>query len=139
MADNHNNNRDLETRHRDVDFGIRFRSEYIKILLALSTGVLAFSVTFSKDIVEKPVAEMDFKSLLVLSWMLLLLSSVAGVLHLRYWAWFFNSWGRAHDPEFESEWRAKVNARRIIAEGIQVYGFFWGLALFVAFAVWNVF
>lgn len=129
--------RDVETRHRDIQFGNTFRIEYIKTLLALSSAILTFSVTFMRDFVGSTTSTVLWKHALLSGWLLLLVSTLAGVLNLRYWAWYFTSWGRSRMPDDENEWRDKVSRKRKFAEQVQIYAFLFGMTMLVIFAIKN--
>jgi hypothetical protein len=129
----------LADAHRDIDFGNRYRIEYIKHLISIATAVLVFTVTFMKDFVGKKSSEAEGRFLLLLGWSALVASMVAGIFHMRYWSWYYVSWGTRWKEPTARDWRATVNARRKIAENLQVYGFIIGLLCLMIFAVWNVY
>lgn len=132
-----NRTRDVETRHRDIQFGNAFRIEYIKTLLALSSAILTFSVTFMKDFVGEETSTASWKLALLSGWLLLLVSAVAGVLNLRYWAWYFISWGRSMTSNEEKEWREIISKKRKFTEQVQIYAFIIGMTMLVIFAIKN--
>ena len=128
----------IEQRQQDIQFGNSFRLEYIKHLISLSTGVFVFTVTFMKDFLGKASATATLKPALILGWLALVVSIIAGIYHMRYWAWFFISWGRSPTDEKEIRWRNQVMSQRRIAEEIQFYSFFIGLTSLLSFAIWNL-
>lgn len=130
--------RDRESRQRDIEFSNKFRSESIKHLISVASGVFVFTVAFTKDMVQVKLSEAHGVVLMKIGWVALVISIVGGVWNLRYWAWFFSSWGRAHSPEDEKEWRAEIDNRRKMADQLQVWFFCFGLLLICAFAVLNL-
>lgn len=132
-----NRTRDIETRHRDIQFGNTFRVEYIKTLLALSSAILTFTVTFLKDFVGGVTSVTSWKLALLSGWLLLLVSTVAGVQNLRYWAWYFISWGRSRTSDQENDWRDKVSKQRKFVEQVQIYAYIFGMTMLVVFAIKN--
>ena len=129
----------LEAAHRDIAFGNNFRIEYIKHLISIATGVFVFSVTFTKDFIGKPVTAVGAKVALLLGWMALIVSIFAGILHMRYWAQYYISWGIDWTEPSAKKWRRRLDRRRRIAEKSQIYGFVLGLLFLVTFAAWNLF
>jgi hypothetical protein len=127
-----------EQRQQDIQFGNSYRLEYIKHLISVSTGVFVFTVTFMKDFLGKASGTATLRPALIAGWLALVVSVIAGIYHMRYWAWFFISWGRGPGNEEEIAWRKQISKRRRIAEQIQFYGFFIGLACLLSFAIWNL-
>lgn len=129
----------IEQRQQDFQFGNSFRLEYIKHLISISTGVFVFTVTFMKEFLGKtPATTATLKPALITGWLALVVSVIAGIYNMRYWSWFFTSWGRSPMDEKEVMWRRQVDSRRKVAEKIQFYGFFIGLACLLFFAIWNL-
>ncbi|UPT69322.1 MAG: hypothetical protein M0D53_08790 [Flavobacterium sp. JAD_PAG50586_2] len=132
-------NRTLADEHRDIEFGNNYRLEYIKHLISISTGVIIFSVTFMKDIITIQSVQKVDKYVLAVGWFMLLISVFAGILHMRYWAWYYISWGTNWEKPSAKLWRRKINIRRKIAEKLQVGGFIIGLTLLTIFTLLLIF
>ena len=128
----------IEQRQRDIEFGNSYRLEYIKHLITVASGVFVFTVAFMKDVIGKSAASASASPVLIAGWLALVISIVAGIYHMRYWAWFFISWGRAPADESEIAWRKRIDARRKVAERAQFYGFFVGLICLLLFAAINL-
>lgn len=128
-----------EHRQRDIEFGNSYRLEYIKHLITIASGMFVFTVAFMKDVLGKPAAAAHGSLILICGWTALVVSIVAGIHHMRYWAWFFVSWGRGPADEQEIAWRKRIDGRRKIAEQTQFYGFFVGLVCLLVFAALNLF
>jgi hypothetical protein len=131
--------RTLADAHRDIEFGNNYRLEYIKHLISIATGVFIFSVTFMKDLVGRPITEASVKFALPLGWCALVISIFAGILHMRYWAWFYTSWGTQWTDPKAKKRRFTIDRRRKAAERIQIYGFVAGLIFLLLFAAWNLY
>ncbi|OYW74606.1 MAG: hypothetical protein B7Z37_16990 [Verrucomicrobia bacterium 12-59-8] len=131
--------RTLADAHRDIEFGNNYRLEYIKHLISIATGVFVFSVTFMKDFVGKPTTEATAKLALPVGWLFMVVSILAGILHMRYWACYYTSWGTKWTKPKAKEWRAVINKRRKVAESVQIYGFIAGLSLLLFFTTWNLY
>jgi hypothetical protein len=71
--------------HRDIALGNDYRKERIKLLTALATGVFALTVTFHKDLFGSATLTSSGLALMLLGWLMLLLSLLAGILHFRKW------------------------------------------------------
>lgn len=129
----------VEQRQQDIEFGNRYRIEYIKHLISISAGIFAFTVTFTKDMLgQQAITTAHAKVALITGWSLLVVSIIAGILHMRFWAWFFISWGRnPHDPE-EKRWRNTIMSRRRTAETVQFTAFFLALGSLALFAALNL-
>ena len=128
-----------EERQRDIEFSNSYRMEYIKHLLTMAAGIVAFTVTFMKDYINKPSTQLKYQILLVLGWSALILSLLAGIVHIRCWTSFFTSWGaRDHISDSARSWRASLDHWRKIAELLQVVFFLLGLILMVVFAAVNL-
>jgi hypothetical protein len=130
--------RSLADAHRDINFGNRYRLEYIKHLISVATGVLVFTIAFMKDFVRTDAAHADARFLLLLGWSALVASAVAGIFHMRYWAWYYTSWGTEWTAPRAKEWRTAVDRRRVVAENVQLYGFVAGILCLLIFAGWNL-
>ena len=128
----------LSDAHLDIGLGNQYRIEYIKHLVSIATGVFVFSVTFMKELVGKPNSAANLKPALILGWVALVLSIVAGIFHMRYWAQYYISWGLHYEATHAKKWRSKLNRKRKIAEYVQISGFASGLLSLLAFATWNL-
>jgi hypothetical protein len=136
--DDADNPRTLADSHLDIGLGNQFRLEYIKHLVSLSTGVFVFSIAFMKDIMGKPIAQVLVKPVLICGWASLVVSTFAGILHMRYWASYYISWGTGWQEPGARRYRSTLNRRRKAAEVIQIAGFVIGLILFVVFTAFNI-
>lgn len=131
--------RSLSDQHKDIEFANTYRLEYIKHLISISTGVAIFSVTFMKDVLERNSQSISQKFILLSGWGLLLLSTFAGIFHMRYWAWYFISWDINPYKEEAKKWRNKIDIKRKRAEKLQIYGFIVGFTLLTIFTAVNLF
>ena len=128
----------IETRQRDIEFGNAYRIEYIKHLVSVAAGIFAFTISFMRDYLGKSADASTAKPLLAAGWVLLVVSIIAGIFHMRYWAWYFTSWGRGPGDDSERNWRNTVDVHRKIAEYSQLASFFGGVALIALFASINL-
>jgi Protein of unknown function (DUF1097) len=71
--------------HRDIALGNEYRKERIKLLTALATGVFALTVTFHKDLFGSATLTSSGLTLMLLGWLMLLISLLAGIVHFRKW------------------------------------------------------
>jgi hypothetical protein len=129
----------IEQRQRDIEFGNSYRLEYIKHLITIASGMFVFTVAFMKDVIQKPAASAHWPPVLIAGWLALVISIIAGIYHMRYWAWYFVSWGRGPGDATEIAWRNRIDTHRIIAERVQFYGFFVGLGCLLLFAALNLY
>jgi hypothetical protein len=123
-------------RQKDIEFGNSYRLEYIKHLITISSGMFAFTVVFMKDFVGRTVSSSHGQVILVFGWVSLIVSIVAGIYHMRYWAWFFNSWST--HPDDGKARRETIDRRRRTAEAVQFFAFFIGLGCLFCFAALNL-
>lgn len=72
---------------KDIDRANTYRLELVKLMLAMATGLLAFTVSFRPSI-----ASPDQSYLMWGGWLLLALSIVGGVLTMRCWELFYISY-----------------------------------------------
>jgi hypothetical protein len=86
-----------EMIHRDIAVGNDYRKERIKLLTTLATGVFALTVTFHKDLFGAPLSRTGLW-LMLLGWLALIVSLLAGILHFHKW------------EDFYLEYRAQGNA-----------------------------
>lgn len=77
-----------ELIHRDISLGNAFRTERIKLMIALASGVFALTVTFHKDLFHEATGP-DSLPLLMGGWLVLLASLLVGILHLKHWEDFY--------------------------------------------------
>jgi hypothetical protein len=129
----------LADAHLDIGLGNTYRLEYIKHLVSIATGVFVFSVTFMKDLVGRSTSDAHLKAALLIGWIALIASIVAGVLHMRIWGQYYMSWGLHYEKEHAKKWRVKLNNRRKLAEYLQIWAFVVGLVALVAFATSNLY
>lgn len=131
--------RSLADKHKDIEFSNTYRVEYIKHLMSIAAGLFAFTVVFAKDFLGKAAAGTAAKPILLIGWGALLLSLVAGIMHMRFWASYYISWAKAfHDPGGLT-WRASVDTGRKVTELIQIVSFIIGLACLFFFAAVNMY
>lgn len=129
----------LADAHTDIGFGNDYRIEYIKHLVSIATGVFVFSITFLKDFVGLQPANAQYKVVLLIGWFALLLSIIAGIIHMRYWAMYYISWGTHYEDTKGREFRRALNPKRKAAEAVQFFGFGLGLLFLLAFAASNLY
>lgn len=77
-----------EIMYRDIAMGNDYRKERIKHMATMATGVFALTATFHKDLVGQSPDKPELFLLLV-GWLLLVLSLLAGIEHLRRWENFY--------------------------------------------------
>jgi amino acid transporter len=129
--------RTLADVHRDIDFGNRYRLEYIKHLMSLSAGVFVVSIAFMKELMP-PERHVRMAYGLGVGWVSLILSLFSGIAHMRYWASFYISFLKPFDDPVAKARRRRINARRKIAELLQLGCFVTGLVLILLFAILNL-
>jgi len=102
---------------------------YVKTVLTLSTGALVLSVTFLHDIVgigsPEAAKGIAWRSLIVSSWVALLISAVASLFYLYHLA-IASKYQKAFSRELE--WGAKISSAGLLV----------GLALLSLFASINL-
>jgi hypothetical protein len=91
-----------------------------------------------RDALQTTAAAAAGKPVLIIGWMALIVSIIAGIHHMRFWAWYFVSYGRGPGDAGEAAWRDQIDRRRRIAERVQFYGFFMGLGCLLLFAALNL-
>ncbi len=133
------NEHTLAQRQKDIEFSNLYRIEYIKHLITISSGMFVFTIAFMNDLINKPFECVTYKEVLIIGWLALVVSIIAGIYHMRHWAWYFNSWGRYPADKDEITWREKVNKHRRVAELTQFYLFFLGLGCLLVFAALNMY
>ena len=130
--------RTLAEAHLDIGLANNYRIEYIKHLMSIATGVFVFSVTFMKDMIGSSTVGASLKSALLVGWISLAISIVAGILHMRLWASFYISWGLHYNELSARQWRYKIRIVRDCAEIIQIAGFVVGIFALLLFAAQNL-
>jgi uncharacterized protein YqhQ len=131
--------RTLSEKHKDIEFSNQYRIEYIKHLITIAAAIFAFTLTFLKDILGKPLSSVSYKPVLILGWLSLIVSLMAGIAQMRLWASYYVSWAKSFYDEEEKKWRNTVNKRRLRFEYLQIYSFFIGLMLLLIFSSLNIF
>ena len=127
-----------EDARSEIDLQNNYRIEYIKHLLAISTGVFVFSVTFIKDLIpQNHWAHM--KDALILGWGALVASTILGVFHLRLWSIYYTPWGLQFDKKRVDSRRRWIGWVLFMADGIQIVSFCIGIAALFAFGVANTY
>jgi hypothetical protein len=81
-----------EMIHRDIAAGNEYRKERIKLLTTLATGVFALTVTFHKDLFGATLTRTGLW-LMLLGWLALIVSLLAGILHFHKWEDFYLEYG----------------------------------------------
>src|SRR5690242_17130086 len=82
---------DIDTVHKDIALANTYRLEGIKAAVAISTALLAFTVSF-----RPTLSHIDNGGLMLASWILLAVSVLGGLLNLYGWERFYISY-RDHD------------------------------------------
>jgi hypothetical protein len=77
-----------EMIHRDIVIGNDYRKERIKLLITLATGVFALTATFHKDFFGERLTVLEL-GLVLLGWLALIISLLAGIVHFRKWEDFY--------------------------------------------------
>src|SRR5262249_23463874 len=129
--------RTLSEKHKDIEFSNQYRIEYIKHLITIAAAIFAFTLTFLKDIFEKPLSSVIYNPILIMGWLLLIVSLMGGIAQMRLWASYYVSWARSLYNEEEKKWRDTVDRRRLRFEYLQIYSFFVGLILLLMFSSLN--
>jgi len=126
----------IEAVHRDVGFANEYRLEVIKTMLAISTALLAFTVSFRPKL--NPVW---YEWMMVAGWVGLGASLIGGILTMYCWELYYISY-RDYDHKGRAvagrEYRDKVNKCRKAAFLVQCVGFLIGVAGVAMFAGVNV-
>jgi hypothetical protein len=144
-----------EMIHRDVGIGNDYRKERVKLLTTLAAGVFAITVTFHKDMFGSQITSLGLL-LLVIGWLLLVASLLAGIYHFRAWEDFYlehrevgNSLWHYHTAAADEDGRKagridfhkardkvqKLQQRYRIWNFIQTYGLIFGLVFIIGYVV----
>ena len=129
-------NRSLEDIHRDIEFGNRYRLEYIRTLVSITAGIFVISVAFMSDVI--PSKNVQLKITLILSWAFLTISMVSGVLHFKLWSKFYITYRKPFDDPDAIADRKRINRLRKKVELLQTILFCVGVALMFFFAAVNI-
>ncbi len=130
--------RTLSDVHRDVDFANRYRLEYIKHLISVAAALFLLSVAFMKDVLGVNSSQAHFKVFLGLAWLFLIVSTIAGIFHLRSWAEFYITYLKPFKDKEANKRRRVINYRRKVFENCQLIFFGLSLLCFLIFAVRNL-
>ena len=84
----HNYGQVHEMIHRDISIGNDYRKERIKHAITVAGGAFALTVTFQKDLFAGHITR-EGLTLMLIGWLLLLASLLAGILHLKRWEDFY--------------------------------------------------
>jgi hypothetical protein len=121
---------------KDIERANVYRLELIKIMLAMASGVLAFTVSFRPSI-ENPAGVW----LMSVGWIALALSVVGGVFTLLMWEWFYISYrdydNRGRQKEGKA-YRKRVTAWRRRWQFLQYLGLVVGVLGIGVFAAINI-
>jgi hypothetical protein len=139
VADVEEDNRTLSENHKDIEFSNQYRIEYIKHLMSLAAGIFALTLTFFKDLLGKPISAVSYKPILMIGWLLLIISLMAGIAQMRLWASYYISWAKSFNDEAERNWRHIVDKRRLKFEYLQIFSFSIGLLLLLLFSSLNLY
>lgn len=126
----------IESIHRDIDFGNRFRLELDKTLLTLVTALFAFTIAFAPTLTS--IANAIF---LQVGWIALALSMAGGLFELHGWECYYLTYRdydfHANKAGGEAE-RAWITTWRRTARLVFFAGFLVGAAAIGLFAVENL-
>jgi hypothetical protein len=126
----------IEALHQDISFANVYRLEVIKTMLAITTALLAFTISFrpTLDLVEQQCS-------MVIGWGCLSASLIAGIATMYCWERFYISYrdfdwkGLGTDGK---SYRKTVTILRRLLFAIQCVGFLVGVAGVANFAIVNV-
>jgi hypothetical protein len=126
----------IEAVHQDISFANTYRLEVIKTMLAITTALLAFTISFrpTLDVIEQ-------QNSMVIGWVCLATSLIAGIATMYCWERFYISyrdfdWKGLHDNG--KSYRSTVTFFRRWLFAIQCIGFLLGVAGVANFAIVNV-
>jgi hypothetical protein len=124
----------IEALHRDIALGNQWRLELDKLLLALVTGLFAFTVAFPPTLRETTSAW-----LLSVGWAGLAISMVGGLVEMHGWERFYLTYRdyEWHDEDGKPE-RKRITAWRRLARFCFFAGFVIGAAAIGYFAIENL-
>ena len=105
----------------------------------MATGVFVFSLAFLEDFLGIEPVHAQYKPVLVLGWVALLLSILAGILHMRAWALYYTSWGTQFESAEGRSFRRRTRGRLKVAEAVQFFGFGVGLLCLLMFAAGSLY
>lgn len=112
--------------NQSLQLGFEFASELSKQIITLSTGILALTITFHKDVLEGQPRRAD--RLLAWAWAALLLAVLFGIWHLMALT------GHLVSPEGASEIGSSARG----PAALQVLAFATGLGLVIAYGALNL-
>ncbi len=126
----------IDALHRDIALGNQYRLELIKLVMTLSTGVLAFTVSFRPSL-----REVNAPWLMWAGWIGLGASIVGGMVNMHGWDRFYLSY-RDYDwrgkPLEGKQMRGAITFRRSIGAFLQLTGFGAGVLVIALFAALNL-
>jgi hypothetical protein len=134
----------IDALHRDIAFANSYRLELIKLLMALSTALLAFTVTFRPDLKQVVCPQAMW-----VGWFGLALSMIGGMVHMHGWDRFYMTY-RDFDHKYRAvptpndgnsrgkQKRKKINIWRQAGMVCQFIGFAIGVTGVAIFAAVNV-
>jgi hypothetical protein len=124
----------IESIHRDLAVANAYRQEFIKSLILMAGGLLAFSVSFRPEL--RAVAS---EPLFWIAWIGLSLSMLGGFAQLAAWERFYASYQRFEWKGLDGKSRREmITCARRAALGIQVVGFIVGVAALGSFTALNL-
>jgi hypothetical protein len=121
---------------KDIERANTYRLELVKLMLAMATGLLAFTVSFRPSI-----AGPEYSYLMWGGWLLLALSIVGGVLAMRCWELFYISYRDFDNKRKQDEgkrYRKTVTFWRRIAQTAQYIGLLVAVVAIGVFAAVNI-
>jgi hypothetical protein len=126
----------IEALQRDIEFANTYRLEKLKTLLAVTTALLAFTVSFRPKLV---VVELEWS--MVMGWIGLSLALLTGIATMHAWEQFYISY-RDYDWKGKSadgkRHRKVITRWRRVLFACQCIGFLVGVAGIAIFAAANV-
>ncbi len=124
----------IESIHSNVEWANNYRLELIKLVMTLSAGVLAFTVSFRPSL-----KQVDEPLLMWIGWVGLGLSLVGGMIHMQGWDRFYISY---RDFDWNGEdgkaARKKINCWRRFGMLLQYLGFAAGIIAIAIFSALNI-
>ena len=123
----------IEALQNDIALGNQYRLELDKLLLALATALLAFTVAFIPTL-----RQVDHLQLMMIGWACLAASVVGGVLELHGWERFYLSYRDTNWKGVDGDGvRRNITRWRRLGRFVQMAGFLAGVAAITAFYMWN--
>lgn len=126
----------IDALQRDIEFANTFRLEKLKTMLAITTALLAFTMTF-----RPKLSAAQFEWAMVVGWIGLSVSLLTGIAAMQAWEQFYISY-RNYDwkgkPEEGKRRRKVITGWRRFLFALECIGFLIGLTGIGLFAAVNV-